>query len=194
MHRNRVDNQIMSRTRTEGKGGDTIPPTVAVNPDGIPGELRGRPQWVLWRWALRDGKYTKPPFQADGTPAKSNDPTTWTAFAAALEAYRGGDWGGVGYCFRDDDDVFAIDLDQGRDPAPGVIQGWAVDVVREMATYTEISPSGTGLRIVGSGVKPGRREKQGPVEIYDRASTRFLTFTGHHLDGTPLPWRPARTN
>ncbi len=36
-------------------------------------EIRQFPRWVLWRWEVRDGKRTKPPYQVPGGKAKSND-------------------------------------------------------------------------------------------------------------------------
>src|SRR5262245_40139239 len=65
-----------------------------------------------------------------------------------------------------------------------------------MDTYTEVSPSATGLRIVAAGRKPDReRSKNGPVEIYDgltkkgKPGGRYLTFTGHVLDDSPTDVR-----
>jgi primase-polymerase (primpol)-like protein len=61
-----------------------------------------------------------------------------------------------------------------------------------MGTYSEVSPSGRGLRIVCHGRKPDReRCRQGKVEMYDGATRdgkpggRFLTITGQRLDGVP---------
>jgi len=51
--------------------------------------------WVLWRWELRRGKWTKPPYVATSpsTPAKNNDPATWRPYKAVVDqgcAQRGG--------------------------------------------------------------------------------------------------------
>src|SRR5262249_7521773 len=85
-----------------------------------------------------------------------------------------------------------IDLDKCRDPQTGAIQPWAGLIVSEVDSYTEVSPSGTGLRIVARGRKPDReRSRNGPVEIYDgltkdrKPGGRFLTFTGHRIEGGP---------
>ncbi len=55
-------------------------------------------------------------------------------------------------------------------------------------SYTEISPSGVGIRIICLGTLPaGRRRTSQPpkIELYDYSSPRFLTITGHRLEGTP---------
>src|SRR5262249_19611453 len=40
-----------------------------------------------------------------------------------------------------------------------------------------------GIRVIAKGVKPDGRCRKGHVEMY--STGRYLTFTGHHLDGTP---------
>src|SRR5262249_39190507 len=91
-----------------------------------------------------------------------------------------------------EDGFVIIDLDRCRDPETGAIEPWAATIMAEMNTYSEASPSGTGLRLVAFGRKPDReRSKNGPVEIYDgltkngKPGGRYLTFTGHRIEGTP---------
>ena len=57
--------------------------TGGVTVEAIPAELRALDQWVVWRYAIRDGKKTKPPYNAryPKRGAKSDDPTTWSTFA-----------------------------------------------------------------------------------------------------------------
>lgn len=63
----------------------------------------------------------------------------------------------------------------------GVIEPWALEIVSELKGYSEISPSGEGIRILGYG-KPRRDgRKKGDIEMYD--GRRYLTVTGHKLDG-----------
>jgi hypothetical protein len=42
----------------------------------VPDDLVERDQWVLWRFEAWQGKRTKVPFQANGRPASSSDPST----------------------------------------------------------------------------------------------------------------------
>lgn len=156
----------------------------------IPSDLENIAQWVDWRYAVVDGRQTKIPVNArTGGNAATNTPSTWADFEAVLTFYHehGTYVSGVGLVLRGTD-LVGVDLDHCIDDK-GIIAPWALAIVRSLASYTEVSPSGTGLRIFAHGVKPGRREKRGGVELYDHTSTRFLTFTGHHLPGTPLELR-----
>src|SRR5262245_22628755 len=79
------------------------PPALPVNPDGIPAELRERPQWVCWRYDHRRSrggahKWTKLPLDAKTLrAASSTDPATWGEFAAAMDACRAGRLDGIGF-------------------------------------------------------------------------------------------------
>ena len=58
--------------------------------------------------------------------------------------------GGVGIEFcplADGRSLAGIDLDTCRDPATGGIEGWARDIIDRLATYTEVSPSGSGVKL-----------------------------------------------
>jgi hypothetical protein len=173
-----------------------------VVPDAIPAALRQLPRWVVWRYTWNPdkkrkdgsgdkGDWDKPPSDVRGGAASSTDSQTWATFGQALAAYQTGAWDGIGFIPTPDDGLTVIDLDHCRDPLTGTIEPWAAAIVAEMGTYTEVSPSGTGLRLVARGRKPGRLAKKGLVEIYDgltkegKPGGRYLTFTGHHLEGTP---------
>lgn len=150
--------------------------------EAIPADLRESPQWVYWRWEERNGKTTKPPYDAvTHYGAKSTDPETWHSFSQAMAAaeQRGS---GVGYVLSASDDLIGIDLDHCRDAVTGEVEDWASDIVSEINSYTEVSPSGTGLRIFVRGQLPPEGRKRGNVEMYDRE--RYLTVTGRRLFGT----------
>ena len=59
-----------------------------------------------------------------------------------------------------------------------------MNIVQQLDSYTEISPSGTGLRIFIRAKLPPKDRKIGNFECYE--SGRYLTVTGHHVEGTPL--------
>ena len=113
--------------------------------------LAPRPLWVGWRKETRDGRPTKVPYDPrTGARAKSTDPATWaTRDEAEFWAVRErGD--GVGLVLsRLDDDTFlcGIDLDACRDPDAGDIAPWAQEIIDRANSYTEVSPSGTGVKI-----------------------------------------------
>ena len=154
-----------------------------VNPENIPEVLKDRAAWVCWRLENRDGKPTKVPKNPrTGSNAKSNDPTTWSTFADAVAAAPSFD--GVGIMFAAD--LCGVDLDDCRDPETGELEPWAAEVVADLDSYAEASPSGTGVHILlFSPELPGPRRRKGRLEMYGPGSPRFFTVTGDHLPGTP---------
>lgn len=170
--------------------------TVA-NPATIPAELTERPQWLVWRYEWKKDhqpgdKPTKVPYQARAAlngrrrKAKSTAADTWATFAEALEAYRRnpGTYSGVGFAVTEADQIAGVDLDNAVDPDTGELAPWAADIVAELRTYAEVSPSGEGVRLFALGSLEGLDgRKRGNVEMYDRG--RYLTVTGAHLEGTP---------
>lgn len=144
----------------------------------IPDDLKELPRWVVYRLRPKRGGSGRPdkiPLDVRGGHARSNDPATWSTFDEAVEAMRLLPADGVGFMFDSDaDDVIGIDLDEcvrqdGVDP-------WAVEVAQVFSTYTEISPSGTGLHLFVRGVLPDCSRKRGKVEMYGKG--RFFTVTG----------------
>jgi putative DNA primase/helicase len=148
-----------------------------------PGELRTADQFVCWREEDRDGDITKVPYSVHGGRASSTNPKTWAPFEAAIAYAEEHSMSGVGFVFTEDDPYAGIDLDKCRDSETGEIDLWARKIVDALDSYTEVSPSGTGLHIFVKATLPGRNNRKGPVEMYE--SRRYFTLTGKHLDGTP---------
>lgn len=187
--------------------------------DGYLSTLKQQDQWVCWRYECREdecgtsgldatadecpecgGDKTKPPLSpVEGEwYGRSNDPDTWASYETAREYARENDMEGVGFALSAEDMYVGVDLDGCRDPETGELEPWADDIVTRLDTYTEVSPSGMGLRAFVLGVLPdgSRREtqertlealsgvdKNAEVEIYEKG--RYMTFTGEKLDGTP---------
>ena len=146
----------------------------------IPEELRRRPQWVNWRIEIRDGEETKVPVNPHtGGRASTTEPSTWGTFDEAIAK----DPERLGYVFSEDDPYTGIDLDKCRDPETGEIVDWATKIIEQFNAYTEISPSGTGLHIIVRGKLPGKGNRKGKVEMYDRR--RYFTMTGDVLEVSP---------
>ena len=164
-------------------------------------ELQSIPQWVVWQYIPDEkGKPTKPPYNArTGHKASHSNPADWSTYEQARTTFRsgkyGGDWEGVGFVLANNG-IVGGDLDGCVDKA-GNISPWAMEIVRKMNTYTEISPSGTGLRFIARGSTPealkkdlskaipkldGIDKKPG-IEMYQEE--RYITITGKHLPGTP---------
>ncbi len=152
----------------------------------IPVILRDRAQWVVWRYETRDGKPTKVPYRPRlkvATKASSTDPSTWDTYGAAITVAEHGKYGGVGYVLTKQDEIVFIDLDKCRNPETAVIEDWALQIVRELNSYTELSPSGTGLHIFARATLPPEGRRRSKIEMY--CEGRYATFTGNHLPGTP---------
>jgi putative DNA primase/helicase len=147
-----------------------------------PNCIRERAQWVVWKYVERGGKQTKAPINPhNGSLASSTDASTWGTFAEAIEACRRNSaLAGVGFVFTADDPYCGVDLDDSVDETTRQVKPWAQQIVDRLDSYTEISPSGSGLKVFIKASKPGARCRKayedGEVEIYDR--DRFFTVTG----------------
>lgn len=165
---------------------------VTLQVDCIPQSLRDLPQWVCWRYEERNGKRTKVPVEASsGWYASSTDPNTWTIFAAAVEAWQhSGSIDGIGFVFTEDDPFMGVDLDRCLDENGHFL--WGRDIVEQLSTYTEVSPSGRGVKLFLRARKPDsahcRKDGFGPegigeIELYDQR--RFFVVTGQALSDMP---------
>lgn len=160
----------------------------ALEPENIPEALRASPQWVCWKWKDRDGQRTKIPIApANGRNASTTTPADWSSFDDAITACGELDCAGVGFVFTAEDDYAGIDLDDCID-ADGAICSEAQAIIDAFDSYTEVSPSGRGVKIFIQGVKPdGAKCKTSDVvgfkmlEVYDR--DRFFCVTGQIVPG-----------
>ena len=156
--------------------------------DAIPIELRERSQWVVWRREQRDGKTTKVLYRAAAAARKasSTDAATWADFETARQAAAAPDVDGLGYVFAADDPFCGVDLD--ACVTDGETHPRAAEVVGALSSYTERSPSGTGVHVIvravrGAGRSTDKTPWSGKFEVYDRA--RYFTVTGDRLDSAP---------
>jgi hypothetical protein len=151
-----------------------------VNLDNIPKELTEYPQWVCWKAVPKaDGKIDKVPFDAGtGKPAKSNDPATWRTYHEAVGFYEKNcqKLAGIGFVLSESDPFTGGDLDHCRDPKTGKLTKKARAILQRFDTYTEVSPSDTGVRFFCRGELPGPGINKDGIELYSKG--RFLTITG----------------
>ena len=155
------------------------PVPLRVSPDNIPQEVKALPQWVVWRYEFIKGKWIKPPFRADsGFNASSTNPATWADFNTALASYQKSGWDGIGFALTREQQIIGIDLDHCIDENKAIAP-WAQTIIKGLNSYTEVSPSGTGVHIYLKGEKKGGGRKHGNIEVYPEG--RYLTFTGRVL-------------
>jgi hypothetical protein len=172
-----------------------------VNPDGIPAALKADPRWLCWRWKWRadrqgKGKWSKVPTNPlTGTNASTTNPATWATFDEALTAYQARGWAGVGFVLGDG--YWGFDADGSRDPDTGELTANGREFLAHVPGYAEVSPSGTGFKVIGTGELPdevaGRKNVALDVELY--AAGRYFALTGHAIPGRGelAPVIPTRT-
>lgn len=156
----------------------------------IPERLKRAPHWICWTTENRgaDDELTKvprAPWNVDHTgPASATDPANGTTYETAKEwADKVPGWG-LGFAFYEDGPFCGVDLDDCRDPETGDLSPEAMHIVRKMDSFTEVSPSGTGLHILcEADIGAGMKDQDEHIEMYDRE--RYFTVTGDHLDGSP---------
>lgn len=154
-------------------------------PENIPAELKDLKQWVCWKLELvknkKTGKekFTKVPYTPHAgkqkIKASSTGRSTWRTFDQALTVYKDRLFDGIGFVLAYDDPFVGVDLDHCINE-DGTIEPWARAIVDKLNSYTEKSPSGTGIHIFIKGKLPRGERKKGAFECYD--SGRYLTVTG----------------
>lgn len=164
----------------------TKPPRTNVNIENIPSDIKDKPRWVCWVWKWARKKWTKMPVRCDGSAASSTDANTWDTFDNVVEAYQKNHMpAGIGFVLGDG--YAGVDLDKCYDPDADEADPIIAEVVSRIGSYTELSPSNTGVKILAKGSIPkGRRQSQPgskyDVECYD--SDRFFTITGQLWNGS----------
>lgn len=140
----------------------------------VPDTLKNTPNWVTWKMEMNGDHPTKIP------NGSSTDPATWSTFDDVIK--REPRKGGIGFVFNGKG-LTGIDLDKCIDKNGNITK--FSEVLSKLKSYTEISPSGTGLHLLIKcneiPYKTGR--KKNGVEIY--STGRFFTVTGNRLEGVP---------
>lgn len=130
------------------------------------------------RWACYDHP-EKRPRRADGRPASSTDPLTWSTYAQVRPFIHEGFMlgGGIG----------CVDIDHCLIKGTTLLHPAIEDRIAPLmaTTYIEVSPSETGLHTFGlMNEDRGWRKSLDDgvtVELYSRE--RFMTVTGHRFEG-----------
>ena len=125
-----------------------------------------------------DHKRKVPINAMDGQPAKSNDPVTWCDFDTACLGKERFGLDGIGFMFSGDG-IFGIDIDHCYDPETRELDPAAAEIIETVQSYTELSPSGTGIHILCKGALPEGRKRRGAVEMY--STLRYFTVTGNQF-------------
>jgi hypothetical protein len=142
-------------------------------------ELKRINQWVAFR--LPDKIPINP---HTGRNASTDNPATWGTYEQAVQRAQTDGLTGVGFVLSEDDDLTGYDFDKCRNKITGHIDPWARRILNLADTYSEISPSGTGIRMFARGKLAGAI-KYAPARVEAYSHGRFLTVTGNWVEGTP---------
>lgn len=182
----------------------------------LPEAMKSRPQWLVWRFAKFDGdkKPRKLPCYVNGNmrgwpngrPAKKDGKVTPTpeqpnvdqgheldrqhlvGFDEVLVALRSGRWDGVGFAFLPGDGLIGIDIDHAIDPETGEVSERCAQILKAVPSYTELSPSGSGVHIIVEGQTTTFKSNDIGVEVFCNA--QFFTCTGRRWPGSPEAVQP----
>ena len=161
----------------------------------LPAELKKLRRWVRWRLeAGANGKPTKVPYQVNGYKADSTNPSTWSTYQEVVAGQTINDNGGVGFVVNGDG-YTGIDLDGCRNKETGDLTDWAEQIIDILGdSYTEITPSETGVRVWVRGALPekdkvfnlnpscGHGDKV-KIEVFE--TERYFTVTGETIFDGP---------
>ena len=148
-------------------------------------------QWVTYRlMPINDkpGKMTKFPCDwRSGEVCSAPEPGNWTTYEQALAAQGLANKGygcGVGFVLSPGDPYWFVDIDN----CLLVDDTWsplATDLCTRLGgAAVEVSQSGRGLHIIGSGVLPKHRCKNIPLGLELYTERRFIAITGNHARGS----------
>lgn len=153
-------------------------------------KLKQLPIWVKWKKqevqtpggdGLKTTRFTKVPYQLNGKMASPVNPEQWATYDAVIASDQTG-YDGIGFTISKEYPLLCIDLDHVI--KDGELCREDLQILVETAdTYTELSPSGTGLHIIleldkhFSLLTNKKSNDDGTaIEIY--TENRYFTFTG----------------
>jgi hypothetical protein len=172
-----------------------LPPIGKVfNGANIPAELKAMRRWAVWKasWNESRQKYDKIPYSPQHYGLSTKKVSEWGDFetAARTLSLNPTRYAGLGLVLTDIKGVVGIDLDECR--SNGQIAPWAREIVDTMGSYTEVSPSGNGLRILALGeFHTDWNNHDVGIEVYSGRTPRFLTITGDTKLARPMaPAKP----
>lgn len=149
----------------------------------VPDAFKTYRQFILWRPEPGgNGKVNKKPLNYQTLiPHDPHDPAVWLDYETAdslASLYSLG----LGFVFTDKDPFWYLDIDSAYNG-----NGWSPLATALCGQFSgcavEISQSGRGIHIFGSGAVPPHRCKDTAANIELYTSRRFVALTGTHLTG-----------
>jgi hypothetical protein len=143
--------------------------------------------YVLTPSTKRANKTDKLPVDhKTGRTHNAHDPAIWLTATDAINAAKTfGENYGVGFVFTDSDPFWFLDIDECYDANTqqwSILSSSLIDALSGAAL--EVSSSGRGLHIIGSGNVPSHACKNVALNIELYTSGRFVALTGTHASGS----------
>lgn len=187
-----------------------------IKPDPLKGWSAKR-CWTAWKFArsVKEDRETKVPYVALKKRAEVNNSSMWLSRKEARALAKAGRFDGIGILLGSKAGgrhLVGLDIDTCRDKGTGDIAPWALEAVQRFGSYTEISPTQTGLKVFFSlseqslrrarallGSASGRQWKSKggaahPPGFEFYTAKRFFTVTGKRLRGTSNSIKEASTS
>lgn len=167
-----------------------LPEMLARLQDDVPAAMRDRAQWLLWKFKP-NGEGKKPrkmPHYISGALRQGQqgsdaDRAALCGFDAALAQLATGRYEGLGFAFLPGDGLIGIDIDGAIDTETGEVSERCAAIIAACASYTELSPSGTGVHIIVEGETHTFKDNSIGLEVF--CGSQFFTVSGRRWAGTP---------
>lgn len=168
----------------------------SLRPEAIPDDLKTLNAWLVWKVDKlnpESGKFAKVPLyprtrgRRSGQQGSPSDRAKLGTFDQAISTFSLDDGiAGIGLALLPEFNLVALDVDNcfGLD---GVLRAGVGGMIE--GTYSEVSPSGRGIRAFWRGEVDKLQNHERGIELY--SAQQFVTVTGNQWDGpppaTPLP-------
>lgn len=175
-------------------GINSKPKAPEIHTENIPRESKACPNWTLWKYVFRKGKWTKVPYQPNKKEGDSSDPSKWTTYETAIDTYNNNKnlFDGIGFTFDPSGPFSGVDFDDCINE-DGSIEPAVEGYLNKLNSYSEVSPSGKGIKVFTKAKLPviierdngkiqqgfAQKKEKPEVEIY--YGERFFTVTGNVL-------------
>jgi hypothetical protein len=166
----------------------------------VPQALRDLSQWLTWRFEAHEEQGKKPrkmPYYADGgkrvgKQGDKQDRDRLVTYTEAMKVAPPTGKGGVGFAFLEGDGLAGIDLDKMIDLATGEMDERHVAIMKALDSFTELSPSRSGVHIFVTTAECGRFKsfKRNAIGVEVFCGSQFFTFTGELYAGATTEIRP----
>jgi hypothetical protein len=159
-----------------------------INLDQIPQAMKDERRWIHWHYEVTEGGATKVPWCPNyHCRLSATNPLHWTTFDYAVK-YMTPETD-LGFCLRwlDDTRNFGVvDLDDCTTEFGGPNE-YAEQILSEVDSYAELSPSGEGIKAYVELIKPIKTTRSLKLELI---TTVFAAVTGYWLPD----YSPNRVN